>query len=184
MSAVDTTVAKRYAKALFEVARENDTVARTEEELKTVIALVRETPDLEKFLQHPNIAIESKVSLLQQALQGKISEAVFNTLRLLLERRREAILGALADEFVKIANQALGQANAVVTAAFPLTAEEEAEIAAQFGRLTGKKIRIESLVDRNLLGGIQVRIGDRLYDGSLAGKLNRLEKSLQQNQAL
>jgi F-type H+-transporting ATPase subunit delta len=79
---------------------------------------------------------------------------------------------------VKIAGEALGQARATVYTAQALSAEELGNVAAQFSGLTGKKITAEQVVEPALLGGIQVRIGDRLYDGSLAGKLDRLQKSL------
>ena len=83
-----------------------------------------------------------------------------------------------------IANEALGQANALVTTPLTLTAKESQEIAERFSIISGKKIQISSIVDPSLLGGLQVRIGDRLYDGSLSGKLARLEKSLEVSQAL
>lgn len=107
-----------------------------------------------------------------------------NTLQLLIERRREEALEAFVKAYVKIANDALGQANATVYTPVKLSEAELNDIAATFGKLTGKQIRVESVIDKSLLGGIQVRIGDRLYDGSLSGKLKRLERTLNQSQAL
>jgi F-type H+-transporting ATPase subunit delta len=109
---------------------------------------------------------------------------VANTLQLLIEKGRETLVGAVYEDYVKIAGEALGQANATVTSALPLTVEEATNVKAQFEQMIGKKVRIENIVDPSLLGGLQVRIGDRLYDGSLSGKLARLEKSLKQAQAL
>jgi F-type H+-transporting ATPase subunit delta len=88
------------------------------------------------------------------------------------------------EDFVFIANQALGQAQAIVTTPLALTEHEASEIAERFSKLSGKKIQITSIIDPSLLGGLTVRIGDRLYDGSLSGKLGRLEKSLQVSKAL
>jgi F-type H+-transporting ATPase subunit delta len=105
-------------------------------------------------------------------------------LKLLIERGRESILTSLYNDFIDIADEALGQANATVYTPFALNEKEEREIAEGFGRLTGKKIRIETVIDPSLLGGIKVRIGDRLYDGSLAGKLARLQKNLNEAQAM
>lgn len=180
----ETIVAKRYARALFEVAQQNDQVTKVEEDLQGVNEVVRQNADLKKVLHHPNIATSAKLEILKQAFQGKVSEAVFNVLQLLVERRRESLLVSLYDTYVTIANEALGQANAIVYTAFPLSDADGKAIADQFGKLTGKKIRIESVVDPKVLGGIQVRIGDRLYDGSLAGKLERMQKTLKQSQAL
>lgn len=176
----EAVVAKRYAKALFEVARERGKIADVEQELQAIDQALRENPDYVRVLEHPNIAASNKVSLLQQVFQGKVSEEVQNTLQLLVERGREALISELATQFSSIANDALGQAQAKVYTARPVTAAESDRIAAIFGQLTGKKIRIENIVDPSLLGGLQVRIGDRLYDGSLSGQLQRMERTLNQ----
>lgn len=176
----ETIVAKRYAKALFEVARERGKVAEVERELRAVVEAIGQTPDYAKLLVHPNIDASVKASMLKQAFEGKVSEEVMNTLQLLVQRGRESILNDLAEHFSQIANDALGQAQAKVYTPFPLTAEESERIAAKFGAITGKTIRVENVVDPSLLGGFQVRIGDRLYDGSLSGKLQRLQKVLNQ----
>ncbi|MDF2815823.1 MAG: subunit delta of synthase [Paenibacillus sp.] len=176
----ETIVAKRYAKALFEVALGQGIVAQVEEDLKGILQVIHENADYGKLLGHPNISTSSKHSLLKTAFEGKVSAAVMNTVLLLVERGRESVLSDLIDSYVKIANEALGQANATVYSAFPLKAEESQQIAARFGQLTGKKIRISNEIDSTLLGGIQVRIGDRLYDGSLSGKLKRFSQALKQ----
>jgi F-type H+-transporting ATPase subunit delta len=180
----DIIVAKRYAKALFEVAKEKDIISKVEEELKSVVSAIRDHADLQKFLNHPNIGASAKTDLLKQIFEGKVSEPVWNTLRILIDRGREDILGTLVVDYVKIANEALGQASATVYSPIALSEAQISEIAAKFSKLTGKTIRVETVIEPKLLGGIQVRIGDRLYDGSLAGRLDRLSKSLNQAQAL
>jgi|HigsolmetaGSP11D_1036233.scaffolds.fasta_scaffold32214_2 F-type H+-transporting ATPase subunit delta len=180
----DTIVAKRYAKALFAVAQERSIIQQVEASLRTVVQAIDGNAELKKMLHHPAIAEETKLELLRNIFEGNIEEPVYNILRLLVERRREALLPALLQYYVGIADAALGQASAVVYSPFALTEAESREIAETFGRLTGKTIRTESVIDPSLLGGIQVRIGDRLYDGSLSGKLARLHKSLNETQAL
>jgi len=177
-----TIVAKRYARALFDVAREQNLVAQVEEELRSVLAVIRDNPDFGKLLQHPNIASAAKVEMIKEVFGDQLSETVFNTLCLLLERRREDALSYVLDAFVAIANEALGQANAVVTSPTALSDKEKEEITAQFGKLVGKKIRIENVIDASLIGGVQVQIGDRLFDGSLSGKLTRLQNSFSKAQ--
>jgi F-type H+-transporting ATPase subunit delta len=180
----DVVVAKRYAKALFEVAKEKNLISQVEEELKSVVNAIKEHADLQKFLNHPNIGASTKTDLLKQIFEGKVSEPVWNTLQIIIDKGREGILNALVNDYVKIANEALGQANATVYTAVALNEAQLAEIAAQFSKLTGKTLRLDTVTESKLLGGIQVRIGDRLYDGSLSGKLDRLSKSLNQTQAL
>lgn len=180
----DTVVAKRYAKALFEVAKEQNRIAEVEEELKAVIGALKDNADLYKLIKHPSIEASVKSGLLKQIFESAVSQPVFNALRLLIDRRREDVLEAFVNYYVNIANEALGQASGTVYTPAALSAEELTRIAATFSQLTGKQIRVESVIDKSLLGGIQVRIGDRLYDGSLSGKLGRLEKQLNQSQAL
>lgn len=174
----DIVVAKRYAKALFELASERGIIAQVEEELEAVVAVLQNNADFKSLLQHPNVALSVKNDLLAKAFEGKVSDAVLNTLQLLVSRRREAILAALYVDYVKIANEALGQATATVYTPFALSEDNVQEIAQHFGKVSGKKLRIQTVLEPSLLGGIQVRIGDRLYDGSLSGKLERLQKSL------
>lgn len=174
----DIVVAKRYAKALFEVAKDKGIISQVEEELKSVASAIRDNADLQKFLNHPNIGTSAKTDLLKQIFEGKVSEPVWNTLLVLIDKGRQSILAALVNDYVKVANEALGQASAIVYSAFELTDAQQSEIASNFSKVTGKTIRVSNVIEPKLLGGVQVRIGDRLYDGSLAGKLDRLAKAL------
>ncbi|PZE19402.1 F0F1 ATP synthase subunit delta [Paenibacillus xerothermodurans] len=180
----DTIAAKRYAQALFEVARDQNRIVQIEQELASTISAIHDHADLYKLIRHPGIGADVKIGLIKQIFASQISEPVLNTIGLLIERRREESLEAVAKAYTKIASDALGLANATVYTAVELTEAELENIRTTFSQLTGKQIRLESVLDKNLLGGIQVRIGDRLYDGSLAGKLERLHKSLNQTQAL
>jgi len=180
----DTIVAKRYAKALFELAKEQSKIAEVEEELKSVLVILQQNPDFEKLIKHPGLGLDAKKALLKNVFEGKLSETSYNTLQLLVENGREELLNALVNYYVAIASEALGQAQATVYTPVELSEAELNHIAATFSKLTSKQIRVESVLDKSLLGGIQVRIGDRLYDGSLSGKLERLQKTLNQTQAL
>lgn len=173
-----SVVAKRYAKALFEVAYQQNKVAEVEQHLKLVIDTIKANPLLRKFLGSPNVSPEKKAELLGQVFGSDGLSEVTHTIELLVLRGRHNEIEGVAEAYTKIAGEALGQANATVYTAKALSEAEEANVAASFGALIGKKIRIEQVVNPELLGGVQVRIGDRLYDGSLAGKLARLEKSL------
>jgi F-type H+-transporting ATPase subunit delta len=180
----DRVVVRRYARALFEAARDKQVAAQVEEELRLIVDTVKMSPEIGKFLEIPNISSSVKVEVFKQALSGTVSDLVLNTIGLLFERGRYAVLGDLLEAYVKIAGEAEGLANAVVYSVYPLSEEEQQKIAEKFGRLLNKKIRLENIIDKSLLGGIRVRIGDRLYDGSLSGKLAQLEKTLKQAQAL
>ncbi|RXZ83425.1 F0F1 ATP synthase subunit delta [Paenibacillaceae bacterium] len=179
----EAIVAKRYAKALFELAQQHGVAADVEGQLQVVVEVIDGDAYVSKFFASPNIETGKKVALLQKALNGKVSDLLQNTLGLLIERGRLSALGEIYTAYKQVAGDALGQADAVVYTATSLSDEDLAKTAVQFGAITGKKIRAVQVVDPALLGGVQVRIGDRLYDGSLSGKLFRLEKTLK-SQAL
>ncbi|MBW5445940.1 F0F1 ATP synthase subunit delta [Cohnella sp. CFH 77786] len=174
-----TVVARRYAKALFELAREQGLVAETETQLQAIVEATGKDAEIRAFLAAPGITAESKVKAIQAAFGGKASSIVLNTISLLIERGRQSEIASLLDAYRIVSGSVLGRADALVTSAKPLSEEYKSKLAAQFGALTGKTVRVENVVDAELLGGLTVRIGDTLYDGSLRGKLDRLSKQLQ-----
>lgn len=173
----DAVVAKRYAKALFEVALEENKTLEVEEELKALVSALASDSDLDRFISTPKISGEDKLAVLKKALEGKLSSVVINTLELLVERGRMSILAELLDSYIKIEGESLGLADATVYSTFELDERELNTVAEEFGALSGRKIRATNVIDKSLLGGLKVVIGDTLYDGSLSGKLERLEKS-------
>lgn len=173
----DTIVAKRYAKALFEVAQQQQRVLETEQELRAVVVALTGDKEIGKFISSPNISDDAKRNALHASLDGKVSESVLRTVLLLIERGRVDLLDALLSDYVKIEGESLGIANALVYSTYALNEEEKQAVAREFGGRVNKQVRIENIVDPSLLGGLKVAIGDTIYDGSLSGKLERLEQS-------
>ena len=173
----DTIVAKRYAKALFEVALHQQQVHEVEQELVAVVSELTGDADIEKFIVSPKISDEAKQNVIHSSLDGKVSDSVLRTVLLLIERGRVELLGDLLNDYRKIQGESLGIADARVYSTYALNDEEKEAVAREFGGRVNKKIRIENIVDPTLLGGLKVAIGDTIYDGSLAGKLERLEQS-------
>ncbi len=174
-----TVATKRYAKALFQLAQEQGLVAETEIQLQAIVEAVDSDAQIRAFLAAPGISTEDKVKALASAFGDKASAILLNTISLLIERGRQAEIPSLLDAYRQVSGDALKRVDAVVTSATPLGEDEKNKLAAQFGTLTGKTVRVENVVDATLLGGLTVRIGDTLYDGSLRGKLDRLSKQLQ-----
>lgn len=174
----NSTVAKRYALALFQIASEKQVLAQVEEELRAVKEVVTNTPELTVLLKSPKLSIEKKKEVLKQAF-GTVSTYVLNTLMILVDRHREDQIAEVAEQFIALANDAKGVAEALVYSVQPLTAEQAEAISAAFAPQVGKQtLQIENIVDSNLLGGVKLRIGNRIFDGSLRGKLDRLERKL------
>ncbi|MGO0063686.1 F0F1 ATP synthase subunit delta [Brevibacillus fluminis] len=166
-------VAKRYARALFEVAKERGLIEQIESELKDIVAAVESNQELGKILSHNQISRESKEQLLKDLFGAHVAAETLNFLSVLIDNGRELELGEIATAYVAMANEARGVADAVVTTAKPLGEEEVNELAVQFGKKVNKTLRVQTVVDPAILGGVVVRIGDRLYDGSIKRKLEQ-----------
>lgn len=171
-------VAKRYAAALFQIAKEQNTLDQFEGELRTVKQVFSENKELLSVLQNPKLALDRKKSMLNDAFSG-LSTNVSNTLMILLDRHRINIVVDLVEDFIKLSNEARGIEDAKVYSVRPLTEDEKTTISTSFAAKIGKaSLRIENIVDKALIGGVKLRIGNRIYDGSVSGKLARLEREL------
>lgn len=172
-----TVIARRYAIALFELAREKGELDRVEQELDQVVETLERVPELKEWLTAPAVDVERKKALIAERFQG-LSAWTKNLLFLLLDRGRQGLISRIAEEYKHLADEARGVAEAVVTSALPLTEKEKEELAAVFEARLGKKLRVTNVVDSDLLGGLIVRVGDHLYDGSLRTKLIRFRQKL------
>jgi F-type H+-transporting ATPase subunit delta len=170
-------VAKRYAKALFEVARDHKMLSQIEKELEYVVNVLNSTPELKKWLQHPHTDLQKKRELFSNAFK-QLQKYTRNFLLVLVDRRREDLLEDIWTHYKKMMNDELGIAEAVVTTPFPMTAEDREQLIQIFEPMVGKKLKIKEVVDPELLGGVVVQVGDRLYDGSLKTKLVRFQERL------
>ncbi|MFZ5634699.1 MAG: F0F1 ATP synthase subunit delta [Bacillota bacterium] len=173
-------VGARYAEALYEIAGREKAVDAIEQELQAVDALVRENRDLQKILYHPRITPEDKKSLLSELLSGKVSDLTMEFLKLLVDRQREQFLSDIVTYYVNLANKARNVTEARVSSAVELTGEEKKNLAELLNRLTGMKVETSYTVDPSLIGGVVVRIGDRVIDGSVRTRLATLREHLRQ----
>lgn len=174
----NSMVAKRYALALFQIAKETSALGVIEEELRVVKEVVQYNPDLKVVLSSSKLSKEEKKEIIKASFIS-VNVNVLNTLLILIDRHREDQIVDVANEFLELANNEMGIAEAKVYSTRELTDAEREGISSVFAKKVGKKsLKIENIVDSNLLGGIRLRIGNRIYDGSLRGKLDRLERKL------
>lgn len=174
-------VAGRYAQALFDIASEDKAlkmVDSIEAELKGVKAILDENVELQRLLYHPQITAAAKKEFLDQLFKGKISEVTGNFLALLVDRRRETSFNDIVDEFVDLANANRGIVEANVTTAVELNDTEKGELSSILARLTGQKVQISYAVDPSIIGGVIVRMGDKIIDGSVKTRLTTLKDRL------
>src|SRR5699024_4385742 len=164
----------------FEVASEKKQVDTVERELQVLKQAIDENPAFLRFLEHPHITKDMKKKEIETIFKDGISEITLNFFHLLIDKNRVDIMAVVPQFFVDRANELRGLVDAVVTSVKPLSEDEKEGLNQSFKRLLNKEIRIQNQVDESIKGGVVVRIGDRLYDGSVAGRLNRIQQSFKQ----
>lgn len=173
-------IAKRYAKALFEVAKEHGIVEEVEHDLYSVWALLQSEKDLLKLLSHPMIPMSVKVKLLHRYLEGGIGELVMKFTELLLRRGRIGQIGQIVPIFRELADEWRGVLHVEVKSAIELTDEELERIREWASRLWKKRIIIHARVDEDIIGGVTIKVGDKLLDLSIKGALDGITSYLKQ----
>jgi F-type H+-transporting ATPase subunit delta len=173
-------VAKSYAKALFELARERGQVEAVGAELQRAAALVAEDGRLATVLGLPWITPASKRRLAEELGRGlELSQLGRDFLALVAAHGRADHLGAIAGTFRDMVDAEQGRVRARVRTAVALTDGDRAALSARLSRaFGGQHVLIEDVVDPNLLGGFVAEIGSRIVDGSLDGQLARLRERL------
>lgn len=170
------TAPRRFAEAAFQIALRDDTLETWRKELDSAAAMLL-TGDLEPILSNPAISVEQRIAAAQQ-IYSKLSDPVRNLVVLLLRRRRIEQLPRVAQEFARLDDQRQGLTHATATSAVALDAKERKAIVARLEELIGGRVELQTDVDPSILGGLVVRIGDRLIDGSVLGRLERLRNQL------
>lgn len=173
-----SVVAKRYGVALFELAQEKGQIDTIQQELLELKKVFQMNQELEQLLNNPKLAMTKKKELLANLFQ-KANPLIQNTLYIMLEKNRLAETVNTIDEFIEHANEAAGVAEAKVFSTRALTEEESQGISTAFaGKVGRQSLQIENIIDPTLIGGIRVQIGNHIYDGSLSGKLERMQRDL------
>ncbi|WP_416147760.1 F0F1 ATP synthase subunit delta [Salipaludibacillus sp. HK11] len=169
-------VGYRYAYAMFDLAEQQGTLVETLEDLEVVSQVFEDTNLLDEGFRHPNITDTQKKNILTEAFSEKVSTHVLHLLLLLIENKRIDVLHPIVDNYKQLANQAQGIAEATVQSAKPLSEQEQETIAGVFAIRAGKrKLNITNIVDKEIIGGLKVQIGDTVYDGSVSNQLARIK---------
>ena len=168
--------AKRYSQGVFEIALETNELDRWQAEVGKVVSL-SEDATFVAFLESPKVHFDNKARLLSERLGG-IKPLVLNLVYLLMTRGKLNIVSDIADEYQRLLDSYRGIGQAEVTTAIPLDDEDKQRLEERLGAVAGKKVALKPKVDSNLIGGVIVRIGGKLLDGSTRSKLVALKREL------
>jgi F-type H+-transporting ATPase subunit delta len=175
---IDRTLAKRYAAALLKVTDAEGSTAEAEALLIALRDAWRGQRGFRDLLASPRVPRTAKKQMLRKILAGKARESFLQFLDLLVEKNRAEILPEVSDVFDRLADASHGVVRVKVRSWKPLTDAQRATLDAKLAASTGKKIQIEAETDAALKGGMLVRIGDSVVDGTVAHRLKTLGERL------
>lgn len=174
-------LARKYARAIFELAVEDDKLLAYGRELKRVEGDLDGVAGIWGYFDNPGISRADKKILLKKCFEGELAGEVQNFLYLLVDKRRMAYFPEIVRVFEALSNEAQGIVIADVTTASSLDAGQESRLQEKLAGVTGKEVRLHLHEDPKVIGGVVVRIGDKRIDGSVTGRLARLTGDLMAN---
>jgi F-type H+-transporting ATPase subunit delta len=172
-----SSAARRYAEAAFELATRDDALDAWMAGLETAAGIFSEA-NVAPVIHNPAVPLRDRVAIVARLLDGRVPPSVASLSRLLVERGKSDRLPAVAAEYRRLLNRARGVVEATVTSATPLSPAETDALRAKIAGMTGHTVDLTLSVDDALIGGLTVRVGDTLYDASVRGRLERLREQL------
>jgi F-type H+-transporting ATPase subunit delta len=171
--------ARRYARALFSIARDDDAIAGVRSDLAAMGGLIEEMPELRRALFRPLHPVKERRAVLRSLCErAGTSASVSNFLAYLIDQRRLVDFDAIRSEFERLSDEQAGRVKASVVAASELPPEQRERLRAALARRTGREIDLEVEVDPGLIGGAIAKVGGVVIDGSLRRQLFQLRDTL------
>jgi F-type H+-transporting ATPase subunit delta len=175
----NSTISRRYAKALVNLGAEQKTVEQFGEELAQICSVLKGEERLLLILECPTFATEKKAVILSEIYDTmKLSTGIRNFLGLLLTKNRLRYLSEIEGDYRRFADELSGVVRAQITSAAELNRNQWLEIQSGLEKQTGKKVELKVQLDPSLIGGIQAEIGGKVFDGSIKTQLKRIEDTL------
>jgi F-type H+-transporting ATPase subunit delta len=168
--------ARRYARAVFDIALERKELDKWQSDLKKIAALGEDSALL-ALMENPKVGFEGKAKLLAEGL-GKVNPLALNLVYLLVTRGKLGMAAEIAEEYQRLLDSYRGIEHAEVITAVPLDDQDKKKLEEHLGAVVGKKVVLKARVDSSIIGGIVARVGGKLLDGSTHSKLIAMRNEL------
>jgi len=173
------SVTTPYAEALLQVVNENSQTEEMVSEVKQLLELINDSPELEKALSSPILETDAKKKIINEIFSKKVNSSLLNFLKLLADRQRIGIITSILDRFLEIYRKNSNIALATVTSAVELTDEQKGLITKKIINIAGtEKLELVTKIDPSLIGGFVASVGSKVIDASLASQIRKLGLSL------
>ncbi len=175
------TVARRYAGALYGEAEETGVLESVDDDVLMLRESLESNGELARFFESPVIPQEKKDAVVRELLSDRIEGLTLRFLRLLIRKDRETMTKPILDQYQVLRDQQRGIVDAEVTVARPLADDDREAIVEALEEKTDKTIRLHVEEDADLIGGLVIRIGDHVFDGSVRNRLTNLHDRLRES---
>ena len=172
------TIARNYAATLFDLAQRHEGLEAFAGGMDVLVELLDKNPNFKLFLETPRIADRDKKEVLKRVFEPVLPRALLNFLQVTVDKRRQRLLGAIGDEFHALLDEHLGRAHVTVTLARDLDPAGMEELSGKLSALLGKEAIPHLRVKPAILGGVHLKTGDTVYDGTLRRRIKQLRKQL------
>lgn len=176
-------VTARYVKALFQAAQKTGEQSAIGAELDEIESLLRSSPDLKAVLEDPRLQPAAQQKVLKSLVGARVKPLLQSFLDLCIERRRPEVVLEAAEEFRRLDQEARGVMVAKVETAVALSDAMRGSLQAKLEEMTGKSVKLVEETNEELLGGVRIQIGTRMYDGSVRRRLDDLAAHLRSSRA-
>lgn len=173
-------VSKRYASALFEVAFEGQNYEQVKNELNFILDCLKGEPQLYDLLKSPLITADEKKDIVSNIFKERVSEEVFNFIRIIIDKGREEYIESVVKEYNILADAVKNKVEAVAITAIPMDKQDLLKLQVNLSMSSGKNIQLKNQVDPSIIGGVLVKIGDKLIDGTVKSRLVNMQEQLSQ----
>lgn len=164
-----------YAQGLIGASEKSGNTDQVMLELESLVSdVLDKLPTLRAVLSAPKVSVNEKERILDRAIGNKVSKVLLNALKVMARHGRLDVIGGMRDAFRKLYNELRGKVEVHVRAATPISIQLQEQIANRLRTMLGRDVDMKLHVDPELLGGIEVKVGDMLYDASLRTQLNRM----------
>jgi F-type H+-transporting ATPase subunit delta len=171
-------VAERYAQALFDLAKEDKALEETENQFHEIVNVVNSNDELKQLLNHPKLSNDQKKETLTKVFEKELSNYLMNFIKILIDKGRVDYLQAIYQQFKKLVDTQQNRLEVQVISPINLSKKYQDKLKLKLEDTTKKEIALKLKVQPELLGGLILKIGDKVIDGSLLNHLKKLENTL------
>ena len=178
------TIANRYAQGLFNLAKERSLVDEIFKDCEAILEIYEGNKSLQAILENPKVSKDQKKQLFEEGFKESINQFTYDFIMLLIDKGRISQLKSSLNQFIILSNIAKGLLDVQVTSATELVTEQKESLKVQLEKATGKTIEIQNIIDPHIIGGLIIKIGNNVIDGSLRNQVNKIRESLLKAQVM